>query len=335
MDTASEISVQTQAALITEKHDLSSALATIGFDLLHAVSTIFPAMFNLTFVMVLIGLGSYLGAYAKWSRAPGEVEKMPLKSVLFGGAASFLCVPFFSSVIHIEYASIMLPIELGKTPQFVQHALLLISISGIASYLGYAMLDGIADKVLRKEIEEETEERKKQAEQIFKQQKQLRAKMLYLEAVTTAESAEKTKSENLLKSALKAIDEAVSIYSEDKTTQEYYQSSVHKAYILKRLNRVQDALQIVNDQLEAGWKNPITLYNKACYLYLLLQDKQAGTDAIKELIRTAITLPADTDNHRKKQEILRDRVSAGEEPDIAGLFDEQERAEIAVLGRPN
>lgn len=309
-------------------------------DLLNAVPSIFPAMFNLGFIMVLIGIGSYLGAYAKWSRAPGELAKMPMRSVLFGMAASFLCVPFFSSVIHIEYAAIMLPVVSTKIPDFVQHALLLISISGIASYLGYAMLDGIADKVLRKEIQEETEERKKQDEQIVNQQqqilnhqKQLRARMLYLEAVTTAESAEKTGSENLLKDALKAIDEAVLIYGEDKSSKEYYQASVHKAFILKRLGKIKDALQIVDEQLDAGWKTPITLYNKACYLYLLLQEGQGSTDAIKDLIRNAITLPTDSDNYRKKQDVLRLRVSADEEPDIKGLFDEQERASIATLGK--
>lgn len=332
MDTTSVTVSQLDATSAVTDHGLPGAFSVMGLDLLNALATIFPAMFNLTFVMVLIGLGSYLGAYAKWSRAPGEDAKMPLRSVLFGIAASFLCVPFFSSVIHIEYAVIMLPVESAKIPQFVQHALLLISISGIASYLGYAMLDGIADKVLRKEIEEETEERKKQDEQIFKQQKQLRAKMLYLEAVTTAESAEKTGSENLFKDALKAIDEAVAIYSEDKASKEYYQSSVHKAFILKRLNNVQEALQIVNDMLDAGWKNPVTLYNKACYLYLLMQDRQQSTDAIKELVRTAITLPTDSDNYRKKQEVLRRRVSADEEPDIKGLFDEREREVIATLG---
>jgi len=326
-------SPHTDSPLTSTSQSLSEALTTIGMDLLHALSTIFPAMFNLTFVMALIGIGSYLGAYAKWSRAPGQNAKMPLRSVLFGIAASFLCVPFFSSVIHIEFAAIMLPIEPGKTPQFVQHALLLISISGIASYLGYAMLDGIADKVLRKEIEEETEERKKQDEQIFRQQKQLRAKMLYLEAVTTAESAEKTKSENLLKDALKAIDEAVTIYGEDKKSREYFQSSIHKAFILKRLNRVQDALQIVNDQLAAGWKTPITLYNKACYLHLLLGDSRENVESIKELIRSAITLPTDNENDQKKQEVLRNRVSADEEPDIKGLFDEHERSAIATLGK--
>lgn len=297
--------------------------------------------------MALIGIGSYLGAYAKWSRAPGELAKMPMRSVIFGMAASFLCVPFFSSVIHIEYAKILLPVESTKISDFIQHALLLISISGIASYLGYAMLDGIADKVLRKEIQEETEERKKQDEQIVdqqaqivdqqkqisNQQKQLRARMLYLEAVTTAESAEKTGSENLLKDALKAIDEAVLIYGEDKGSKEYYQASVHKAFILKRLGRISEALQIVNEQLEAGWETPITLYNKACYLYLLLQGGQGGTDAIKELIRSAITLPTDSENYRKKQDVLRLRVSADEEPDIRGLFDEQERASIATLGK--
>lgn len=309
-------------------------MAETGKELVVALTTIFPALFNLSFVMILIALGSYLGAYAKWSRAPGEHPKMPLRSVLFGAAASFMCVPFFSSVIHIEYASIMLPIDAGKTPNFVQHALLLISVSGIASYLGYAMLDGIADKVLRQEIQEETEERKKNDDQIVKQQKQLRAKMFHLEAITNVESAEKTKSENLLKDALKAIDEAVAIYSEDKSSKEYYQSSVHKAYILKRLGRIQEALQIVEDLLTSGWKNPVTFYNKACYLHILRTENPVSTDTIKELIRTAITLPTEDENHRKKQDILRTKVATNDEPDLEGLFDETEREAIATLGRP-
>jgi hypothetical protein len=62
-----------------------------------------------------------------------------------------------------------------------------------------------------------------------------------------------------------------------------------------------------------------------------MQDKQGNTDVIKELIRTAITLATENENYRKKQEILRNRVSADEEPDLKGLFDEQERAEIANL----
>lgn len=305
----------------------------IGKDLLNALTTIFPAMFNLTFVMALIAIGSYLGAYAKWSRAPGEEAKMPLRSVVFGAAASFMCVPFFSSVIHIEYSSIMLPIASGKTPDFVQHALLLISVSGIASYLGYAMLDGIADKVLRQEIQEETQERKKQDEQIVKQQKMLRAKMFHIEAVTNVESAEKTQSENMLKDALKAIDEAVAIYGEDKNSKDFYFSSVLKAYILKRLNRISEALQIVNEMLDAGWKNPITLYNKACYLYLLQKSGSENTETIKRLISEAITLSPADENYRKKQDILRDRVSTNSEPDLEGLYSEAEREEIGKLGK--
>lgn len=316
-----------------ENSEVVTAVLGAVLDLFNAFKIILPAISNLAFIMALIAAGSYLGAYAKWSRTPGEDAKMPTRSVLFGAAASFICVPFFSSVIHIEYASIMLPIEVGKTPQFVQHALLLISVSGIASYIGYAMLDGIAAKVLREEIQEETEERKKTDEQIFKQQKQLRAKMYHLEAVTNVESAEKIKSENLLKDALKAIEEAVNIYSEDKTTKEYHQASVLKAYILKRLNRIPEALLIIDEQLGAGWKTPVILYNKACYLYIMSKPNCSNADSIKELIRSALTLATDDEAHRKKQEVLRHRVSTNADSDLEGLFTEEERQAIATLGK--
>lgn len=261
---------------------------------------------------------------------------MPLKNILFGAAASFMCVPFFSSVIHIDYQSIILPIEAGKNAIFVQQALLLVSVSGIASYLGYALLDGIADKVLQQEIKNESEERKKQDENIIIQNNRLRAEVLYLKAITNTESAEKTGSKNLLEEALKCINEAITIYSDNTSSAEYDKSRVYKGYILKRLGRIQEALDIVNEQIQAGRTTPITLYNKACYLYLLQKESNESLDQIKSLIRQAITLETTDDALKQKQLRLKNKIKDNCESDLEGLFSDAERAEIGNLecGKP-
>lgn len=298
---------------------------------------IYPTLLNLLFVILLILGGSFLGGYAKWSRSTEEKGGIPFKNILFGAAASFMCVPFFSSVIHIDYQSIILPIEAGKSAIFVQQALLLVSVSGIASYLGYALLDGIADKVLQQEIKKESEERKAQDEKIFSQNNSLRAEVLYLKAVTNTESAEKTGSKNLLEEALRCINEALAIYSENKSSPEYDKSRVYKGYILKRLGRIPEALEIVNEQIAAGRTTPITLFNKACYLYLLQKEKQDDFDQIKTLIRQAITLET-TDNELKQKQLrLKNKIKEDGEPDLKGLFNELERAEIGELecGKPS
>jgi tetratricopeptide (TPR) repeat protein len=295
-----------------------------------------PTIGNLVFVMGLILFGSFLGGYAKWSRVAEEKDSIPIKNILFGAAASFMCVPFFSSVIHIDYQSIILPIETGKTAIFVQQALLLVSVSGIASYLGYALLDGIADKVLHQEIKKESEERKKQDENILNQNKTLRAEVLYLEAVTNTESAEKTGSKNLLEDALRSINEALTIYSENKDSAEYAKARVFKGYILKRLGRIQEALDIINEQLESGRVTPITLYNKACYLYMLRSANSDNLDQIKGLIRQAITLET-TDKALNQQQLrIRTKIKDNKESDLRDLFDEAEREEIGKLecGKP-
>lgn len=314
----------------------SSNSTAILDPILHSFLNIYPSLLNLIFVMVLILFGAYLGGYAKWSRAAGEDESIPLKTILFGAAASFICVPFFSSVIHIDYQSIILPIEAGKTATFVQQALLLVSVSGIASYLGYALLDGIADKVLQQEIEKESKERKKQDENILIQNNKLRAEVLYLKAVTNTESFEKTGSKNLLEEALRCINEALAIYSDDRASVEYDKSRVYKGYILKRLGRIQEALEIVNEQIRAGHTTPITLFNKACYMYILQQDTQESLDQIKALIRQAITLETTDHTLKQKQLWIKNKIKDDKEPDLKDLFSEAERAEIGELecGKP-
>ncbi|MGX1125519.1 hypothetical protein [Pseudomonas sp. HLS-6 TE3448] len=303
---------------------------------LQSLVTVVPTMLNLLFVIALILFGSFLGGYAQWSRTAKDDESIPLKNVLFGAAASFMCVPFFSSVIQIDYQQIVLPITDGTTAKFIEKALLLVSVSGIASYLGYALLDGIAEKVLQQEIKKESQERKQQDENILIQNNRLRAEIQYLKAVTSTESAEKTGSRNLLEDALKCINEAISVYSEDKSSPEYDKARVFKGYILKRLGRIQEALEIVNEQIQAGQITPITLYNKACYLYLLEKDNANSVEQIKSLIRQAITLETVDENLKQKQLRLKNKIKDDGEIDLKGLFSEAERTEIGNLecGKP-
>ncbi|MER2298618.1 MAG: hypothetical protein ABS956_14160 [Pseudomonas sp.] len=298
--------------------------------------TVVPTLLNLIFVIVLILFGSFLGGYAQWSRTAKEGENIPLKNILFGAAASFMCVPFFSSVIQIDYSLIVLPIAEGTTAKFIEKALLLVSVSGIASYLGYALLDGIAEKVLQQEIKKESQERKEQDRNILIQNNRLRAEIQYLKAVTNTESSEKTGSKNLLEEALKCINEAISIYSEDKNSAEYDKARVFKGYILKRLGRIPEALEIVNEQINSGQKNPITLYNKACYLYILEKDNASSLNTIKSLIREAITLETSDESLKQKQLRIKDKIKDDREIDLSGLFNESERSEIGMLecGKP-
>lgn len=293
--------------------------------------TVVPTLLNLLFVVVLILFGSFLGGYAQWSRTANEQDSIPLKNILFGAAASFMCVPFFSSVIQIDYSLIVLPIADGATAKFIEKSLLLVSVSGIASYLGYALLDGIAEKVLQQEIKKESQERKEQDQSIIQQNNRLRAEVQYLKAVTNTESAEKTGSKNLLEEALTCINEAIAVYSDNKASPEYDKARVYKGYILKRLDRIQEALEIVNEQISSGQKNPITLYNKACYLYLLSKNNSSGLDVIKSLIREAITLETSDENLKQKQLRIKNKIKDGLEEDLKGLFDDAERLEIGNL----
>ncbi len=190
--------------------------------------------------------------------------------------------------------------------------------------------------MLQQEIKRESEERKEQDQNILLQNNKLRAEIQYLKAITNTESAEKTGSKNLLNEALNCINEAITIYREDKNSAEYGKAMVFKGYILKRLGRIQEALDIVNEEINSGKITPITLYNKACYLYLLEKDKAVSTDAIKSLVREAITLETRNENLKQKQLRLKANIADDKENDLKGLFTDEERAEIASLecGKP-
>ncbi len=54
----------------------------------------------------------------------------------FGIASAFICVPFISSFLHVDYSSIIFPVADGGGTKFIEQILLLFLFSGSLRILG-------------------------------------------------------------------------------------------------------------------------------------------------------------------------------------------------------
>lgn len=283
---------------------------------------------NLILVFSLIFMGSFFGAFANWFKE-SDKEPLPIKNVIFGMAISFICVPFFSSVIHIQYDKIILPLGAAVTTDlFLQQALLLISISGIASYLGYRVLDNIAEKLMEKveKVEKESDDIMKDTEELKAQYKKTQADMAYMQAVTSMQRALKESSANLMKQSLDYINTAIDFYRHDKKTEEYERSIVCKSYILKRLGMVKEALAGLEEISSLGVCTPTILYNMACYKNILrkqLADSHS-IDDIKALIKRVITFKTSDEEDLKRISRFKNNIVNDSEEDLSDVFTKDE-----------
>ncbi len=283
---------------------------------------------NLILVFSLIFIGSFFGAFANWFKE-SDKDPLPIKNVIFGMAISFICVPFFSSVIHIQYDKIILPLGAAVTTDlFLQQALLLISISGIASYLGYRVLDNIAEKIMEKveKVEKESDDIMKDTEELKAQYKKTQADMAYMQAVTSMQRALKENSTNLMKQSLEYINTAIDFYKNDKKTEEYERSIVCKSYILKRLGMVKDALTGLEEISSLGVCTPTILYNMACYKNILrkqLADSHS-IDDIKSLIKRVVTFKTSDEEDLKRISRFKNNIINDSEEDLSDVFTKDE-----------
>ncbi|WP_181964547.1 hypothetical protein, partial [Klebsiella pneumoniae] len=233
----------------------------------------------------------------------------------FGIASAFICVPFISSFLHVDYSSIIFPVADGGGTKFIEQILLLISVSGISAYLGYALLDGLANKVLKEQVDgidkkqqdleaeqdefkDELDRSKELIEQLEMDKKTTKFELGYFKAISAVDKAESMMSipdealsvKKKLTEALDAVTESLSLVKrEDVAKDDYDKLLVLKAYILKRLDRIDDALSITDELLMSNEDNPILIYNKACYQYILRRC-QADNSDIKDMIRRALTI---------------------------------------------
>lgn len=312
------------------------------------------AFLNLLFVASLICCGGVMGSYSRGCRDSQNKEvKGGVSGYRFGIASSFICVPFISSFLHVDYSSIIFPVANGGGTKFIEQILLLISVSGISSYLGYALLDGLANKVLKQQVEsidrkqqdleaeqdefkDELDKSKELIEQLEMDKKITKFELGYFKAISAVDKAESMMSspddmlsvKKKLTEALEAVTESLSLVKKgDVPKDDYDKLLVLKAYVLKRLNRIDDALLITNELLVENENNPILIYNKACYQYILRRC-QADNSDIKEMIRKALTIKVSDPEFIRRQEKIRNKVIGNKDNDLEGLFTEEELAAL-------
>lgn len=313
------------------------------------------AFLNLLFVASLICFGGVMGSYSRGCRDSQNKDKSGggnnkrVSVYRFGIASAFICVPFISSFLHVDYSSIIFPVANGGGTKFIEQILLLVSVSGISAYLGYALLDGLANKVLKQQVEDidkkqqdleaeqdefkdELDRSKELIEQLEMDKKITKFELGYFKAISAVDKAESMMSspddtlsvKKKLTEALDAVTESLSLVKrEDVSKDDYDKLLVLKAYVLKRLNRIDDALSITDELLIGNEDNPILIYNKACYQYILRRC-QADNSDIKDMIRRALTIKVSDPEFIRRQEKIRAKVIGNKDSDLAGLFTEDE-----------
>jgi len=308
------------------------------------------AIFNLIFISSMIVLGGAMGSYARFCRDVYKGKKREeINGYRFGVASAFICVPFISSFLHVDYSSMILPIKEPTATKFIEQIFLLISVSGISAYLGYALLDGLADKVLKQQVEnidqkqkdlaaeqdelkEELDQSTQTIEKLEKDKNITNFELGYFKAIAAVDKAESLISQGneelsvnkKLNEGLEAINDALSLVKpEDVKKDDYERILVLKAYILKRLGNVREALEVTDKVMNGKEDNPILIYNKACYKFILRQCIEDNSD-IKSLVRKALTIEVTDQEFKRRQEKIRAKVIAKKDNDLAGLFTDDE-----------
>lgn len=308
------------------------------------------AILDLAFVSLIIVIGGVMGAYTRLCRdISKDGKKNKVNGIRFGIASSFICVPFISSFLHVDYSSIIFPIDTNAITKFIEQVFLLISVAGISSYLGATLLDGLADKVLKQQVENlgkkqddleaEQDESKALIAELEKDKKITHFELGYFKAISALDKAENLLSQDgedlsagkKLKEGLDAIDEALlAVDKSDVKKDDYDRLLVLKAYILKRMNRIKDALDITELLMDGKEDNPILIYNKACYKYLLRQCDNNYSD-IKDLIKKALLVPVDDPEFKRRQAKIKTKIFSKKEPDLEGLFNDDELQALKEL----
>ncbi|WP_424748459.1 hypothetical protein [Klebsiella pneumoniae] len=96
---------------------------------------------NFVFLAVIIIVGALLGSTLRTGKTTDDTPKNELRShKMVGIGSAFICVPFIASFLHLNYQSLLLPLRGTTAATFIEQLFMLISLSGIASYLGYGLL---------------------------------------------------------------------------------------------------------------------------------------------------------------------------------------------------
>lgn len=289
---------------------------------------------NILYIIFLILIGGIFGSIAK-DRTP---------NYLIGISTAFIAVPFSSSFVKIDYNHIFLAdflkiqpytVELwsdvSKFSGFIEHSLMLISIAGISSYIGAAILENIAQKVLPKDLDEiekkvedklekveddishQLETSKKEKDELQKQIDILKVKELIRNHESESDSNKKS---TYIEDALLLL-EKYCLYENNKDVLFY------KACLYKRISKWEESLKIIDTLIDSGFKNPSIMYNKGCYTYLYNHKKDENGEA-KKYITQALTMECNSKKERNSQITMIEMVINKKDEDISDLFSDDE-----------
>ncbi|EPQ4019377.1 tetratricopeptide repeat protein [Proteus mirabilis] len=305
------------------------------------------ALVNFLFLSFIIVIGATLGAtvrVGKELKLKGGWRNI-FRTHMIGVGASFICLPFITSFLNIKYESLILPLK-GTLPNiYIEQLFMLISLSGISSYLGYSLLDNIANKVIQSQVSDLDKKQEKNSANINKLKEEnkviknneirMTIELLYMKAKNAVEAGQRFQESSNEESkiaaskkyndALTMLNKALEIMPENYEIKERSRLMSLKAYTLKRIGRVSDALSIVVKLLETDEKNPVLIYNFACYSLLT---KKKDRETIKELIRESLTIEPDNEEYKIVQKKLIERVLSRLDEDIKDLFNQTELDDI-------
>lgn len=272
------------------------------------------------YVIFLITIGGFFGSVAK---RDGRNEKI---KILLGISTAFIAVPFTASFVKLDYSSLQLSM-LGQDidngtklvfSKFIEHSLMLISISGLSSYIGSAMLDNLASKVIQQDLEKVKQDVDDENKKMTREVDRLKAKMNFMRLNNLKEDSSEAK---------ECCDDAIKILAKYNNPSQDYELMVLRGCFLKRLKRYQDAIDILK-RLNEYRKTPVVTYNIACYEFLLSKEKSSvDIDKIKKMILESIKQPC-TGADKEVQDRMRLKIINNTDPDLKDLFNEEERKTI-------
>jgi tetratricopeptide (TPR) repeat protein len=314
-------------------------------------------LLNFGFLVLIILAGAILGSNLRRGKISITEEDKNLKilsSHSIGIGSAFICLPFIASFLHLNYESILLPLGDKSPSVFIEQIFMLISLAGIASYLGYGLLDNIANKVLQSEVKvlnEESKETKHDIDSLQRENKELKQRdielridLLYIKAKDAVEAAQrysqqkpitdeaKLASQKKYHDAISFINEGLKLIDKKSNYKLYDKFLVLKAFVLKRINDVQGALKIIKELVKNDNSNPVLLYNLACYT--LICKEYIDIKEIKELVTRALTVPTKDKTHQTLQKKLIEKVLSKLDDDIKDLFNDDEINHIRTLIKP-
>lgn len=319
----------------------------------------FYSFLKIIYIISFILIGSILGSYANQLRYNKN-------KILVGFSFSFICIPFLSTFFHINYDDI---IKIYNISTSVEQSLMLVSLSGISSYLGYSLVNNVTDKVLQKTVNKISNKQENQDKKLEELQQQLilsnaeneyhlsiqlieisdkylkeiedeklnegcskdKLKTKYLEGRKDAASKKLYDAFNAIKKSISYIEKLKTKDNNMEIFKDFQRYYIMKAYLLKRLDYVQEALNIVNGLLKHNPENKyILLYNKACYEIILYRkgNSHFSPDIIKKTITNLLSSTSENLENKRFIEKIKNQILLEKDPDLKDLFTKEELSSL-------